>query len=97
MLVPTVEPPYFGRQRCVFPTVPLADVAPAAAEVASSTLGTGMHGVVRLPQQLVMHIRTPAAVCACINASQAGDTSVAHLCRDAGSFCARSLTLARPG
>ena len=49
MLVPTAEPPYFGRQRCVFPTVPLADVAPAAAEVATSTLGTGMHGVVRAP------------------------------------------------
>lgn len=47
MLVPTAEPPYFGRQRCQFPAAPLADVAPAAAEVASSTLGTGMHGVVR--------------------------------------------------
>lgn len=47
LLVPIAEPPYFGRQRCKFPAVPLADIAPAAAEVASSTLGTGMHGVVR--------------------------------------------------
>jgi hypothetical protein len=47
VLVPTSEPPYFGRQRCKFPAAPLAVVAPPTAEVASSTLGTGMHGVVR--------------------------------------------------
>jgi hypothetical protein len=64
VLVPTSEPPYFGRQRCKFPAAPLAVVAPPTAEVASSTLGTGMHGVVRTHASFdcALQLRVPEGV-----------------------------------
>eukprot|EP00892_Ulva_mutabilis_P003778 jgi/Ulvmu1/1772/UM118_0011.1 len=45
-VVPTREAPFFARQHFTFPAAPLSDVAPAASQVSSSTLGTGLYGVV---------------------------------------------------
>lgn len=54
IVVPTREAPYFARQHFTFPAAPLSDVAPAASQVSSSTLGTGLYGVVR-PHTTVGH------------------------------------------
>lgn len=63
IVVPTREAPYFARQHFTFPAAPLSDVAPAASQVSSSTLGTGLYGVVRCRTPAPMHAHVCVPVC----------------------------------